>query len=253
MPCTWCRGPIPPGRRKDAKTCSKACRQAAHRFRVAPAATTDEARLRLAYADPPYPGLARRYYGCEEVDHRELVERLERDFPDGWALSTSADALLDVGAIIRAALGPDRARADVRVAAWVRGSRAGKCIGSRNAWEPLFICRGRRRLLQPDEALDDVLVWGGRQHSHPDALVGMKSAAFCEWMFRQLGAEPGDTLVDLFRGSGAVARAWDLYRGAGDPLPLFEARSDRSDRLPSRLEEARGRIPVAARTDRAED
>jgi hypothetical protein len=40
--CDWCRNPIPDGKRADASTCSKPCRQAKHRFRVsrAPAEAT---------------------------------------------------------------------------------------------------------------------------------------------------------------------------------------------------------------------
>lgn len=51
--------------------------------------------LRLAYADPPYPGNAWLYRGhrdyAGEVDHGELLARLVGY--DGWALSTSAAAL----------------------------------------------------------------------------------------------------------------------------------------------------------------
>ncbi len=51
--------------------------------------------MRLGYADPPYPGLAHLYLGhadyAGEVDHAELIARLERDF-DGWILHTSAAA-----------------------------------------------------------------------------------------------------------------------------------------------------------------
>lgn len=32
--CDWCKEPIPPTARRDAKTCSKSCRQAKHRFKV---------------------------------------------------------------------------------------------------------------------------------------------------------------------------------------------------------------------------
>ena len=44
--------------------------------------------LRLAYADPPYPGQSKRYYGDQpsyagEVDHAALIERLSGY--DGWA------------------------------------------------------------------------------------------------------------------------------------------------------------------------
>ena len=57
--------------------------------------------MRFAYADPPYPGQARRHYKHHpdfdgEVDHGALIERLMDEFPDGWALSTSESALKDV-------------------------------------------------------------------------------------------------------------------------------------------------------------
>lgn len=179
--------------------------------------------MRFAYADPPYPGLARRYYGCPEVDHRELVDRLVAEFPDGWALSTSAEALQDVLGLCPPG---------VRTCPWVKGSRKGVSLRARNAWEPLIVAGGRPRRLGVAEDLDDVLLWGGRQHSHPGALIGMKSAAFCEWMFRQLGALVGDELVDLFPGSGAVTRAWRLYA----------SQSPATATAPSRLEEATRRL-----------
>lgn len=169
--------------------------------------------MRLCYADPPYPGLAQKYYGCEEVDHRALVKLLRLRFPAGWALSTSASALQGV-----LALCPD----DVRVCAWVRGARPCASWRPRSSWEPLIVCGGRPRLLLPSERLDDSLVFGGRQHSHPGALIGMKPAPFAEWMFLQLGALAGDRLHDMFPGSGAIGRAWDLYTrvaDAGDPSP----------------------------------
>lgn len=55
--------------------------------------------MTMAYADPPYPGHAKLYrdetgyHG--EVDHRELIASLV-DRYDGWALSTSAEALGDL-------------------------------------------------------------------------------------------------------------------------------------------------------------
>jgi len=47
--------------------------------------------MRLAYADPPYPGLAHYYPEKREADHPQLVSRLAAY--DGWALSTSHKAL----------------------------------------------------------------------------------------------------------------------------------------------------------------
>ena len=238
--CEWCREPIPQEARRDAVTCSRSCRQARHRFRIPPAAATDNP-LRFAYADPPYPTLSHKYYGDEEtyageVDHAELVARLVAEYPDGWAMSTSARALRSV-----LLLCPE----DARVAIWVKGSRPGVSWRARNAYEPVIVVGGRPRRMTCDEVLDDVLTWGGRQPSHPGALVGMKSAAFCEWMFRQLGAMAGDSMADVFPGSGAVTRAWQLYSGepvavsAGDLWNPPRVIGRRATSLPSRLEESR--------------
>ena len=212
--CAWCGRPIRSAARRDAKTCSKPCRQAKSRFRVAPAGAVASVPMTFAYADPPYPGLARKYYDCEEVDHEQLVSRLMAEFPQGWALSTSSDALQDVLALCPTG---------VRVSAWVNGARPGVSMFARDAWEPLIRWGGRPRRLGPAEKLSNALIWGGRQPSHPGALVGMKPAAFAEWMFRQLGAMKGDTLVDLFPGSGAIQRAWAMFCGdeySHDPSKL---------------------------------
>ena len=202
-PCAWCHGPIDPATRRDKFTCSQSCRQAKSRFRVGAAGPAEGQSIRFAYSDPPYPGMAKKYYGTEEVDHQALIDHMVERHPGGWALSTSAEALQDVLAMCPAG---------VRVASWVRGPRAGKAWRPRSAWEPLIVYRGRPRLLGVREYSCDVLMWHGRQSSHPGALVGMKSAAFAEWMFEQLGALKGDGLVDLFPGSGVIQRAWDDFQ-----------------------------------------
>jgi hypothetical protein len=86
--CAWCGGQIPVGMRRDAVCCSKRCRQARHRFTTGVGVASPVvagAPRRLAYADPPYPGRARRYYGDHpdyggEVDHAELVASLSADY-----------------------------------------------------------------------------------------------------------------------------------------------------------------------------
>jgi hypothetical protein len=45
----------------------------------------------------------------------------------------------------------------------------------------------------------------------PGRVSGTKPAAVCAWIFGLLGAAPGDSLDDLFPGSGAVTRAWAAY------------------------------------------
>jgi hypothetical protein len=220
--CAWCEGPISPSCRRDAKFCSTPCRQASHRFfggrrlRLAPGGQP----LRLAYADPPYPGTARRYYRQHpdfggEVDHAQLVARLVQDYPDGWALSTSAEALPAVLASC-----PDR----VRVAAWFRGERPTRSYRPLTAWEPVVYFAGRARLSAIAERRLDALVYVARaRRTDRRRVVGSKPAAFCWWLFDLLGALPGDELVDLFPGSGGVARAWSAYapsRGSEQRLEL---------------------------------
>lgn len=186
-------------RRADARYCGVRCRQAA--FRLRRRRQTDAAAdrpMRFAYADPPYPGRAARYYAREptyagEVDHRALIASLEA-YGDGWALSTAADALRDV-----LPLCPPGAR----VCAWVKPIGASPLTyGIHNCWEPLIVVRGRRR--RPG-----VRDWLRAQPARfGGELPGRKPLAFCAWLFDCLGMAPGDELVDMFPGTGVVGRAW---------------------------------------------
>lgn len=54
----------------------------------------------------------------------------------------------------------------------------------------------------------------GARRTDPARVVGAKPAIFARWVFDLLGALPGDEFVDVFPGSGGIARAWDLYAGA---------------------------------------
>jgi hypothetical protein len=58
--------------------------------------------MRVAYADPPYPGCAGLYRDhpdyAGEVDHRDLLASLDADY-DGWLLHTSSPALAEVLAL----------------------------------------------------------------------------------------------------------------------------------------------------------
>lgn len=98
--------------------------------------TSDARRssLRIGYADPPYPGCAKLYkdhpdYGGE-VDHAQLVRRLEADY-DGWVLHTSSVALADVLALCPKG---------VRVMAWVKPFAAFKRnVSVAYAWEPVIV------------------------------------------------------------------------------------------------------------------
>jgi predicted nucleic acid-binding Zn ribbon protein len=213
--CAWCHGPIPDSARADARFCSQRCRQASHRFHRGARQRQALGRpMRFAYADPPYPGLSRRYYAghpdfAGEVDHARLVEQLCDGFPDGWALSTSAAALRDVLALCPA---------DTRVAAWVRGERPARSYRPLAAWEPVVYLGGRPYLSSIEDRRVDALTYTARPRlTDPDRVVGAKPAAFCWWLFDLLGALPGDDLVDLFPGSGGIGRAWRHLSAPGGP------------------------------------
>lgn len=208
--CAWCLNPLPAGARPNRLTCSQPCRQAKALFRIAQATETDDKPMHFAYADPPYPGRAARYYGQAEVDHEALIAGLESAYPDGWALSTAADSLPRI---------LDLCPGDVRVFIWIRRPRPHRRRGPHNTYEPLIVAHGRKRLITAADQKYDVLQCASRQYSHPGAIVGMKPAAFAAWMFQALGALKGDTLHDLFPGSGAITRAWDLYQGNATNAP----------------------------------
>jgi hypothetical protein len=205
--CDWCRKVELHDVR--SRFCSKLCRQSAFRLRrrtgadpspvpTARPSTTDRP-LRVAFADPPYPGKAFLYddqptYGGE-VDHVELLDRLRSEFVDGWALSTSSAALREL-----LPLCPPEAR----VCAWVKpNAPSPKTYGLHSRWEALIVVPARR--LQPgmsDWLLASPARLGG------ETLIGRKPLAFCAFLFRALGLRPGDELVDLFPGTGIVGRAW---------------------------------------------
>lgn len=159
--------------------------------------------MRIAYADPPYPGQAKKHYGSDarEVNHRLLADHLERRF-DGWALSTSSPALAHV-----LPLCPD----GVRVMAWVKPFASfKKGVNPAYAWEPVIVSPARD--LPSGEGHSTVRDWVSANITLERGTSGAKPKMFCYWLFTVLGARQGDELVDIFPGSGAVTEAWETWR-----------------------------------------
>jgi hypothetical protein len=155
--------------------------------------------VRFAYADPPYPGQARRHYGDDalEVNLELLVAHLE-EF-DGWALSTSSVALRDVLPLVPS---------DTRVMAWVKPFCSFKPnVNPAYAWEPVLVRGGRHRGRDLPTVRDYVSVGITLERG----VHGAKPEEFCYWIFEVLGMELEDEFVDLFPGSGAVGRAWEKW------------------------------------------
>src|SRR5215469_2498972 len=195
------------------------------RLRHLPIISSAKAQLELgpmivAYADPPYIGQAAKHYAGQpdyagEVDHAALILRLVAEFPDGWALSCKSNSLRYLLPLCPS---------EVRVGAWVKPFHAYKRgIRPAYAWEPVIYLGGRNKNHPPPPK-------GGKATTPKDfvsanitlqrGLVGAKPEKFCFWLFDLLGLGYGDTLVDLYPGTGAVTEAWERWLQWQIPLPL---------------------------------
>ncbi len=154
--------------------------------------------MKIAYADPPYIGQAKKHYNSEEVDHQTLIKQLETY--DGWALSLSSPTLQEILAMCSRG---------VRVGAWVKPFCSFKPnVNPAYAWEPVIFkparARGRDMLIARDWVSANITLMKG--------LSGVKPDTFSFWLFEILGAEPDDEFIDMFLGSGAVSRAWRKWK-----------------------------------------
>jgi hypothetical protein len=171
-------------------------------------------QVRIAYADPPYPGYSRYYRDdprCAEIDHGRLIEQLCEY--DGWALSTFSNALHEI-----IPLCPRHAR----VGAWVKPFCSFKPgVKPAYAWEPIIFVPARSGGRTGDTPRD----WIAANITLKRGLVGAKPRRVALWLFSILGAEPADEFHDLFPGSGAVASAWAEFCRAPVAMgtPLFQA------------------------------
>lgn len=169
--------------------------------------------MRFAYADPPYLGCGASHYGKHHPDaavwddkatHLALVDRLVREYPDGWVLSCNPS---DLSWLLPAC--PD----DVRVGAWTKTWHQIRPTTTQYAWEPV-IWRGGRKDGKRSPMVRD---WLACIPTQGMGLKGAKPEAFNRWVLDLLCWRPGDILDDLFPGTGGMART---VTTAGQELPL---------------------------------
>ena len=219
--CVWCCGPIPARARRDAVCCSVRCRQARHRFlrtigraeasRGVPAAPAGLRRPALPRPGQPVPGPPR-------LRRRSRPRRPHR----------AAGRLRRVGAVHlrRSAArraGPVPTRGSGRRLAPRRPARPGPLAAARLGTRPVL--RWPPADPPPGQArrVDSIVCGVTPLTTQPGRVIGAKPAAVCRWIFGLLGAAPGDTLDDLFPGSGAVTRAWAAYTTRTGPSPPARA------------------------------
>lgn len=169
--------------------------------------------MRVAYADPPYPGQAKRHYGnhpdyAGEVDHATLIYELVNEY-DGYCLHTTSVALYDI--LERFAI--ECVPADrPRVMSWVKPFAVFKRnVPVAYAWEPVLVKACRKPVVS--KRITPLRDW----MSAPIVLnrgefAGAKPDLLCRWLFEVLGCDPDDDLHDMFPGTGAVTRSWEAWR-----------------------------------------
>jgi hypothetical protein len=165
--------------------------------------------MKFAYADPPYLGQGKKHYAKNHPDagiwdtleaHKNLIQRLVVDFPDGWALSASSPSLWTLLPMC-----PQ----EVRVAAWVKPFASFKPnVNPAYTWEPVLFMGGRKG----DRTRPTVRDFHSANITLKKGLTGVKPDSFCFWIFDLLGCEPEDEFHDLFPGSGAVTKAWHAFQ-----------------------------------------
>lgn len=160
--------------------------------------------MKFAYADPPYLGCGSKHYAKEHAEaafcdspswHEALIRKLVEEHPDGWALSASSPSLITILPMCPL---------DVRVMAWVKPFASFKPnVGVAYTWEPVIVRGGRKRTRDQPTIKDHV----SASITLERGLTGVKPWQFCTWIFDVLNVRPGDELVDMFPGSGAVSGA----------------------------------------------
>lgn len=158
----------------------------------------------IMYADPPYLGLAEKFYGDPTFDsidaHAALFDFLEQK-ADAWAYSLHAPTLRGILAV---------APPDARIGAWVKPFASFKLgVNPAYTWEPVLFKSVRSNdvntLTVRDHVACNIVPGAG--------FKGTKPKLFCFWLFELLGAAPSDNFADLFPGSGAVSEAWNEWCG----------------------------------------
>lgn len=175
--------------------------------------------MKFAYADPPYLGLASFYKNAhpewdrwnDPSSHKELIDRICSEYPDGWAMSLHTPSLRTILPMC-----PE----DCRVLAWVKPFASFKVgIGLAYAWEPVILRGGRKRKKLEPTTRD----WAAVNMTLRKGLTGAKPAAFVHWLLDALHVLPGDQVDDLFPGSGGVSDVIDgRLRGTMPQGGLFE-------------------------------
>jgi hypothetical protein len=174
--------------------------------------------VKLCIADPPYLGRAVRWYGAggcgngkgqgqadnhpeaylwdKPETHQQLVRKLEEEF-DGWAIALSVHSLSTYLSIVET-----DSRNGIRVCAWHKPNAVTSGSRISNHWEPVLVRvpKERRGWSSGLVRTKDVISISPPRRG----FVGSKPHEWTEWVLGLMGYQDGDTVEDLFAGSGMV-------------------------------------------------
>jgi hypothetical protein len=175
--------------------------------------------MKLAIADPPYLGRANRWYGDGSGDgygkgradyhpeaskwddpqaHIDLVKKLEAEY-DGWAIALTVHSLSTYMKVIET-----DSRNGIRVMSWIKPIAIPSGSRIATSWEPVIVRvpEGRRGHNSGERIKDHLVANPGRGNFR-----GAKPDEWTKWVLDAMGHRDGDTVDDLFYGSGAVTQA----------------------------------------------
>jgi len=178
--------------------------------------------MKFAIADPPYLGRAVRWYGeggCgngygygqadthpeaakwdNPITHKELCKHLLANY-DGFAIALTVHSL----STYMSEFVTD-SRNGIRVMAWVKPSAVPSGNRLQNVWEPVIIKMPQsRKNYKAGKSCKDVLT----VHPPRNGFIGAKPPEWTKWVLDAMGVNNGDTVDDLFVGSGAVTNEID--------------------------------------------
>ena len=175
--------------------------------------------MKLAIADPPYLGRANRWYGdgCGDGNgigradnhpeaskwdnpqtHIDLVHKLESEY-DGWAIALTVHSLSTYLGVIKT-----DSRNGIRVMSWIKPIAIPSGSRIATSWEPVIIrVPKERKGWKSGKRMKDHLIANPKQNG----FVGAKPDEWTHWVLDAMGYMEGDTVDDLFLGSGAVSEA----------------------------------------------
>lgn len=167
----------------------------------------------FAYADPPYFGNGKRRYKEHpeahiwdgKQAHFDLVARLTKEYPDGWALSCNPSDL----AWLLPACPPD-----VRVAAWIKTFHQIRPTTVQYAWEPVIFRGGRLNPKRKPMVRD----WHSSTATKRKGTIGAKPDSFNAWVLDLLAYDPTiDVVDDLFPGSNGMLQTLNRLAAVTNP------------------------------------